>query len=88
MRGKTTAYVCEQQVCELPTSDPAVFAAQIAKVETATRDNRALSASDGPRPCNRHALRNRVSPNRRAFRYRLRSTRNRVPLARRLRSGL
>ena len=33
IRGKTTAYVCEQQVCELPTSDPAVFAAQILKVE-------------------------------------------------------
>ena len=33
IRGKTTAYVCEQQVCDLPTSDPAVFAAQIIKVE-------------------------------------------------------
>jgi uncharacterized protein YyaL (SSP411 family) len=31
--GKTTAYVCEQRVCDLPTSDPAVFAAQIAKVK-------------------------------------------------------
>ena len=36
IRGKTTAYVCEQQVCELPTSDPAVFAAQITKVEPRT----------------------------------------------------
>jgi hypothetical protein len=31
--GKVTAYVCEQQVCALPTADPAVFAQQIAKVE-------------------------------------------------------
>jgi uncharacterized protein YyaL (SSP411 family) len=31
--GKVTAYVCEQQVCALPTSDPAVFAQQIARVE-------------------------------------------------------
>ncbi len=30
--GKTTAYVCEKRVCELPTSDPAVFAKQIARV--------------------------------------------------------
>jgi uncharacterized protein YyaL (SSP411 family) len=31
--GKPTAYVCERQVCELPTADPAVFARQIAKVQ-------------------------------------------------------
>ncbi len=31
--GKPTAYVCEQRVCELPTSDPAVFTKQIAKVK-------------------------------------------------------
>ena len=31
--GKPTAYVCEQRVCELPTSDSAVFAEQIAKVK-------------------------------------------------------
>jgi uncharacterized protein len=30
--GKPTAYVCERQVCELPTSDVATFAQQIAKV--------------------------------------------------------
>jgi hypothetical protein len=30
--GKTTAYVCENRVCALPTSDPAVFAEQIARV--------------------------------------------------------
>jgi len=30
--GKPTAYVCERRVCELPTSDPAVFARQLAKV--------------------------------------------------------
>jgi uncharacterized protein YyaL (SSP411 family) len=27
--GTTTAYVCERNVCKLPTSDPAVFAQQI-----------------------------------------------------------
>jgi uncharacterized protein YyaL (SSP411 family) len=31
IRGKVTAYVCEKRVCDLPTSDPAVFAAQIRK---------------------------------------------------------
>jgi hypothetical protein len=31
--GKTTAYVCEQRVCALPTSDPATFAKQIATVK-------------------------------------------------------
>ena len=30
--GRTTAYVCENRVCDLPTSDPAVFARQIAAV--------------------------------------------------------
>ena len=30
--GKPTAYVCEQSRCELPTSDPAVFAKQLAKI--------------------------------------------------------
>ena len=33
INGKPTAYVCEKRVCELPTSDPEVFARQIAKVE-------------------------------------------------------
>jgi len=28
--GRVTEYVCEAQVCKLPTSDPAVFAHQIA----------------------------------------------------------
>lgn len=32
--GKATAYVCEQRVCELPTTNPAVFAQQISKVRT------------------------------------------------------
>ncbi len=27
--GKATAYVCRQQICKLPTSDPAVFRAQL-----------------------------------------------------------
>ncbi len=30
--GKATAYVCEEGRCELPTSDPKVFAEQLAKV--------------------------------------------------------
>jgi len=29
MQEKTTAYVCEHGICDLPTSDPAVFATQI-----------------------------------------------------------
>ena len=40
IKGKTTAYVCEQRVCELPTSDPEVFAAQIRKVEPLPDDKR------------------------------------------------
>ncbi|MEE9279114.1 MAG: thioredoxin domain-containing protein [Myxococcota bacterium] len=32
-RGRVTAYVCEDRVCELPTSDPEVFARQIRKVK-------------------------------------------------------
>ncbi len=31
LQGKTTAYVCAQGVCELPTQDPAEFARQIAQ---------------------------------------------------------
>jgi len=31
--GAPTAYVCEQKVCALPTSDPAMLAQQLAKVE-------------------------------------------------------
>jgi hypothetical protein len=31
--GKATAYVCEQQICALPTAEPAVFGQQITKVE-------------------------------------------------------
>ena len=30
-RGKPTAYVCRKNVCDLPTSDPAIFARQLAK---------------------------------------------------------
>ena len=37
IKGKPTAYVCERRVCELPTSDPEVFARQIAKVEPLLR---------------------------------------------------
>ncbi len=32
-KGRATAYVCERGVCELPTSDPEVFARLIRKVE-------------------------------------------------------
>lgn len=31
--GKATAYVCEHQICQLPTTDPEVFARQIVKVQ-------------------------------------------------------
>ena len=31
--GKVTAYVCENRVCQLPTTDPTVFAEQIATVK-------------------------------------------------------
>ena len=31
--GKVTAYVCQKQVCLLPTSDPQVFAEQIGEVD-------------------------------------------------------
>jgi len=30
-RGQATAYVCERGACELPTTDPEVFAAQLQK---------------------------------------------------------
>ena len=30
LKGKVTAYVCEQHVCSLPTSDPGIFAKQLA----------------------------------------------------------
>jgi uncharacterized protein YyaL (SSP411 family) len=32
--GRATAYVCEQQVCKRPTSDPEVFARQIRATST------------------------------------------------------
>ena len=32
LRGSATAYVCEQKVCALPTSDPVVLARQLATV--------------------------------------------------------
>ncbi len=31
LKGRPTAYVCERRVCELPTSDPEVFAKQLGK---------------------------------------------------------
>ena len=30
MGGKTTAYVCEKRICKLPTTEPKIFAQQIA----------------------------------------------------------
>ena len=38
LKGKTTAYVCEQKACELPTVTPEVFAAQIMRVEPLPRN--------------------------------------------------
>ena len=35
--GKPTAYVCENRICDLPTTDPAVFATQIRTVHTPDR---------------------------------------------------
>jgi hypothetical protein len=35
--GEVTAYLCERGACELPTSDPAVFAKQLAKTATGGR---------------------------------------------------
>ena len=31
--GNATAYVCRGRTCDLPTSDPKIFAAQLARVE-------------------------------------------------------
>ena len=33
LQGKTTAYVCRKRVCDLPTSDPQVFAQQLARAQ-------------------------------------------------------
>jgi uncharacterized protein YyaL (SSP411 family) len=41
-KGVATAYVCERRVCDLPTSDPEVFAKQIA--------NTAAPAKGEPEP--------------------------------------
>jgi uncharacterized protein len=43
--GRATAYVCEMQVCELPTNQPDVFAQQIARVEPLDREP--LRAKEG-----------------------------------------
>ena len=49
--GQPTAYVCEKGRCELPTSDPAVFAAQLSKVEPIFPDRSADPLPDvGARP--------------------------------------
>ena len=32
-KGRPTAYVCEQGLCRLPTTDPAIFAGQLARTE-------------------------------------------------------
>ena len=32
--GQTTAYVCENRICDLPTTDPSVFAAQLQAMRT------------------------------------------------------
>ena len=33
LRGRTTAYVCENRVCDFPTADPDRFAQQILRVK-------------------------------------------------------
>ncbi len=38
LRGVATAYVCRQRTCDLPTSDPTVFSAQLARTEPLFRD--------------------------------------------------
>jgi uncharacterized protein YyaL (SSP411 family) len=52
--GKATAYVCERRVCELPTSDPAIFAKQIRKVRPPAAQEQPAGGSrrrgGGPRP--------------------------------------
>lgn len=37
LRGATTAFVCERGRCELPTSEPEVFARQLSKIEPLAR---------------------------------------------------
>jgi uncharacterized protein YyaL (SSP411 family) len=44
--GRPTAYVCERRVCELPTSDPAIFTKQIS---TAGRYSNTGKQNPGPR---------------------------------------
>jgi uncharacterized protein YyaL (SSP411 family) len=53
LHGAPTAYVCEQKVCALPTSDPAVLAGQLVKVVPlpgATSDARPAGAPSSPPP--------------------------------------
>jgi uncharacterized protein YyaL (SSP411 family) len=65
IRGKATAYVCRQRYCELPTSDPKVFARQLARVEPLFPDSSALPlpvAKPGrtPEPWEYDSKRNRI----------------------------
>ena len=55
--GKVTAYVCENRICQLPTTDPAVFAEQIATVKAwpevpvdAPGEEAAEEATEEPKP--------------------------------------
>lgn len=55
MNGQTTAYVCEKGFCELPTSDPEVFARQIDKTkplfeEIEPRPLQIVDPEDQPQP--------------------------------------
>jgi hypothetical protein len=43
--GKATAYVCERQVCDLPTSDPEIFAKQITEILSLDGDSPQLGQS-------------------------------------------
>ena len=46
LRGAATAYVCERGVCDLPTSDPATLARQLATIHPLPADPPAESQSD------------------------------------------
>jgi uncharacterized protein YyaL (SSP411 family) len=47
--GKTTAYVCEERLCRLPTSDPEVFAQQIRQVKRYDAVRADSAAAEGAR---------------------------------------
>jgi len=48
LRRQATAYVCERRVCDLPTTDPAVFAHQLARVVPLPEDSGSTRPGDPP----------------------------------------